>query len=163
MAAHRPGAVGAAAKIRRAGAADAPDVGRLLDAFNREFDEPTPGPEVLSGRMLGLIARDDLIVLLAGEGPDAVAVLRLRPSIWTEALECYLAELYVAPRQRRRGLGRGLMMAAMEAAREAGADFMDLGTAEDDLAARALYESLGFDRTGGRPSGPVNFYYEREL
>jgi hypothetical protein len=40
---------------------------------------------------------------------------------------------------------------------------MDLGTGEDDVAARALYESLGFNNRGGRPAGPINFFYEREL
>jgi hypothetical protein len=40
---------------------------------------------------------------------------------------------------------------------------MDLGTAETDVAARHLYESLGFDNHEGKPGGPVNFYYERGL
>ena len=44
-----------------------------------------------------------------------------------------------------------------------GADYMDLGTSEDDVAARSLYESLGFNNTEGKPGGPVNYYYEREL
>ena len=89
--------------------------------------------------------------------------LRLRPAIWNEALECYLAELYVVPDRRRRGYGRALMQAAIELARDRGADHMDLGTGESDLAARALYESLGFDNHEGKPDGPVNYFYEREL
>jgi ribosomal protein S18 acetylase RimI-like enzyme len=40
---------------------------------------------------------------------------------------------------------------------------MDLGTSEDDHAARGLYESLGFSNRESRPDGPVNYYYEREL
>jgi ribosomal protein S18 acetylase RimI-like enzyme len=90
-------------------------------------------------------------------------VLRFRRSIWTQGLECYLAELYVAPAQRGRGLGRALMEAAVELARERGADYLDLVTGEDDTAARSLYESLGFDNRAGKPGGPVNLYYEREL
>jgi ribosomal protein S18 acetylase RimI-like enzyme len=69
----------------------------------------------------------------------------------------------VVPDQRGHGLGRALMEAAMAEARQQGADYMDLGTSEDDVAARALYESLGFSRTEGRPDGPINYYYEREL
>jgi ribosomal protein S18 acetylase RimI-like enzyme len=102
-------------------------------------------------------------VLLAGKGPDGLAVLRFRPEIWTQALECHLAELYVAPDRRGRGLGRALMEAAIEVAREEGADYMDLGTSEDDIAARALYESLGFSNRAGKPDGQVNYFYEREL
>jgi ribosomal protein S18 acetylase RimI-like enzyme len=55
------------------------------------------------------------------------------------------------------------MEAAMEQARKQGADYMDLGTSEDDVAARALYESLGFSNREGRPDGPINYYYERQL
>jgi ribosomal protein S18 acetylase RimI-like enzyme len=76
---------------------------------------------------------------------------------------CYLAELYVVPDKRRRGLGRALMQAAMASARERGADHMDLGTGEQDVAARALYESLGFSNREGRADGPINYFYEREL
>jgi ribosomal protein S18 acetylase RimI-like enzyme len=102
-------------------------------------------------------------VLLGGAGPDGVAVLRFRRAIWTEALECYLAELYVVPHRRGQGLGRALLEAAIETARKEGAVYMDLNTSEDDVAARALYERLGFDNREGRPDGPVNFYYERDL
>jgi len=90
-------------------------------------------------------------------------VLRFRPSIWTAGLECYLAELYVAPALRGRGLGRALMLSALDEARRRGADYIDLNTSEHDTAARALYESLGFSSREGRPDGPVNYYYEREL
>ena len=39
---------------------------------------------------------------------------------------------------------------------------MDLGTSEDDVAARHLYESCGFRRTEG-DGGPLMFVYERDL
>jgi ribosomal protein S18 acetylase RimI-like enzyme len=149
--------------VRRAERSDAEAVGQLLHDFNREFDEPTPGRAALAKRVRTLLDHGDTVVLLAGEGPDGLAVLRFRPAIWDEALECYLAELYVVPAERGRGLGRALMEGAMVVARAEGATHMDLGTGEDDVAARALYESLGFDNHGGRPDGPLNFFYEREL
>jgi ribosomal protein S18 acetylase RimI-like enzyme len=149
--------------VRAAGLADCAAIGRLLHDFNREFDEPTPAPERLAERVRQLIADGQLTVLIAGAGPDGLAALRFRPGIWTEALECYLAELYVVPARRGQGLGRALMQAAIELARSQGADHMDLGTSEDDLAARALYESLGFSHREGRPDGPINYFYEREL
>jgi ribosomal protein S18 acetylase RimI-like enzyme len=150
-------------QVRRAGVADADAIGRLLHDFNREYDDPTPGPPALAARIRELLDGGDTAVMLAGEPPLGLAVLRFRPSIWTRALECYLAELYVAPGSRGRGLGRALMEAAIELARAQGADYMDLATAEDDVAARALYERLGFSNRGGKPDGPVNYYYEREL
>ncbi len=149
--------------VRRAEAADAEAVGRLLHDFNVEFDEPTPSPDALAEHMRKLMSADDMAVLLAGEGPDGIAVLRFRPSIWSESLECYLAELYVVPRLRGQGIGRALMEVAIQLARARGADHMDLGTSEDDLAARALYESLDFSNREGKPDGPLNYFYEREL
>jgi ribosomal protein S18 acetylase RimI-like enzyme len=149
--------------VRRAEIADADEIGRLLHDFNTEFDDVTPGPRALAERMRQLISSGETAVLLVGEGPDGLAVLRFRPAIWTDKLECYLAELYVVPDRRGRGLGRALMEAAIELARREGADHMDLGTGEDDVAARALYESLGFSNREGKPDGPVNYFYEREL
>jgi ribosomal protein S18 acetylase RimI-like enzyme len=149
--------------VRRAGLEDTEAVGRLLHDFNTEFDESTPGPQALAERMRDLIASGETAVVLVGDGPEGLAVLRFRPSIWSDALECYLAELYVAPDHRGRGLGRALMEDAIRLAREEGADYMDLGTSEDDTAARGLYESLGFSNREGRPDGPLNYFYEREL
>ena len=150
-------------EVRRAGLSDAGVVGRLLHDFNEEFGDPTPGPDTLADRVRFLLEHGDTIVLVGGAGPDGVAVLRFRPSIWDDAPECYLAELYVVPSRRGQGLGRAIMEAAIDTARAEGATYMDLGTGEDDVAARALYESLGFDNRGGRPDGPVNLFYEREL
>jgi ribosomal protein S18 acetylase RimI-like enzyme len=152
-----------APSVRVATASDAARIGRLLHDFNTEFEEPTPGAERLSERIAQLLAEGDTVVLLGGEAPEGLAVLRFRPGIWSRALECYLAELYVTPAARGQGLGRALMLAAIEHARERGADHMDLGTGEQDLAARALYESLGFSNREGKPGGPVNYFYEREL
>src|SRR5215211_5397850 len=85
--------------VRRAGSADADVIGRLLHDFNTEFNEPTPGPRTLAERVRQLLAGEGFIVLLGGSEPRGLAVLRLRPSIWTQGLECYLAELYDEPPQ----------------------------------------------------------------
>jgi ribosomal protein S18 acetylase RimI-like enzyme len=149
-------------QIRQADRGDADAIGRLLYAFNREFDEPTPAPSVLAQRLRQLLDGGDTLVLLAGDGPDGLAVLRFRAAIWSAGLECYLAELYVTPARRGQGLGRELMETALRAARDRGADTMDIGVDEPDLAARRLYESLGFtNRSGG--DGSLMYVYEREL
>jgi ribosomal protein S18 acetylase RimI-like enzyme len=149
--------------VRGAGIEDAPEVARLLHDFNTEFSEPSPGVEVLTVRARQLLADGEITVLLGGEGPDGIAMLRFRPSIWTGALDAYLEELYVAPEQRGRGIGRALLETAMDTARDAGARHMELGTSESDTAARSLYESCGFDNHEGRDSGPRALFYERDL
>lgn len=153
----------AAGSVRLAGDADMAAAGRLLHDFNREFGEPAPPPEVLADRLRELIAGGDTVVLLAGDPPLGIAVLRLRPAIWSAGLECYLAELYVVPGARGQGIGRALMEAAMRLARERGADTMDIGVDEPDTAARRLYESLGFTNRSGEGEGLLMFVYERDL
>jgi ribosomal protein S18 acetylase RimI-like enzyme len=149
--------------VRLADPDDAAVIGRLLYDFNREFDEPAPAPSALAERLRQLIEGGDTLVVLAGDGPDGLAVLRFRAAIWSAGLECYLAELYVAPARRGQGVGRALMEAAMREARLRGADTMDIGVDEPDLVARRLYESLGFTNRAGGAGGPLMYVYEREL
>jgi GNAT superfamily N-acetyltransferase len=138
-------------------------VARLLHDFNTEFSEPVPEVDVLDERVASFIERGEATFLLAGGGPDGVAEIRFRPSLMTGALDAYLEELYVAPSKRGQGLGRALLEAALDVARGEGAARMELGTSEDDTAARPLYESAGFSNREGRPDGPVMFFYERDL
>ena len=149
--------------VRRADVADAETIAQLLHDFNTEFEDPTPGPQALADRVRQLLAAGQITVLLAGAEPHGLAVLRFRPAIWTEGLDCYLEELYVVPERRGQGLGRALMEAAIELARREGATHMDLGTSEDDVAARALYERMGFSNREGGPDGPISYFYDREL
>lgn len=149
--------------IRRAEVEDAAAVALLLHDFNSEYDEPTPGVERLAEICGRLIEAGEMTVLLAGDGPDGIAALRLRTAIWTGEPEAHLQELYVVPELRGRGIGRALLEASMTVAREAGATGIDLNTGETDTAARALYESAGFTNREGDPDGPSMLFYEREL
>lgn len=135
----------------------------MLDNFNREFDEPTPGVEALAATCRRLLEREEITVLLAGGGPDGIALLRFRPALWSEGLEAYLQELYVLPRLRGQGIGRTLLQRAIDLSREKGADGIDLNTGETDTAARGLYESMGFTNEEGGPEGPSMLFYEREI
>ena len=149
--------------VRRATPDDAASLARLLHDFDTEYEEEVPSVEVLEERFRLLVDEGEVTALLAGEGPDGFAVLRFRPSVYVDGLDAYLEELYVAPDRRGEGMGRALLEAAMDTARERGAYRIDLGTSEDDVAARKLYESAGFTNREGRPDGPVMLYYERDL
>ena len=139
---------------------------QLLHDFNREYDEPTPPPEELAVRLAELVGGDHVTVLLARahEAGEAigVAVMRVQPSVWSQAQEAYLAELYVVPGRRGQGFGRELITEAMRVARERGADYAFLITSEEDRLAQRLYEAAGFRRTEGE-GGPLMLAYEREL
>ena len=150
-------------RVRLATVEDAGTAARLMHRFNTEYDEDIDPVEVLEPRYRTQLERGDLVVLLGGDGPDGFAQLRFKSQIYSDAPDSYLEELYVVPDRRGEGLGRALLEAAMDAARDGGADHIDLGTSEDDTEARSLYESAGFTNREGRPDGPVMLYYEREL
>lgn len=143
--------------IRVAQPADAELIGQLLHDFNTEYDEPTPSPQTLADRIRAL---PDTDVLLAGD--VGVVVLRFQASLWTPHLECYLAELYIRAQHRGQGIGDRLLRAALAHAHDRGADYIHLGTSEDDVAARHLYEKVGMRRTEG-VDGPLMFVYEMDL
>jgi ribosomal protein S18 acetylase RimI-like enzyme len=149
--------------IRRATPADAAAIARLLHDFNSEYAEPTPGVPALTEHSRKLLATGEITGLLAGEGPDGIALVRFRHSVWTGGPEAHLQELYVVPPLRGRGIGRALLEATIALAREAGAAGVDLNTGTTDTAARALYESAGFTNREGSPDGPSMLFYELEL
>jgi GNAT superfamily N-acetyltransferase len=151
--------VPAEAGVRTASGADAAVVARLLYDFNTEFGWPMPPVEELAPRLAELIEGEQALVLLVGE-ELGIAVVRLRESLWSRSLVAYLEELYVVPGRRGEGLGRALMEAAMQAARDAGAETMELGTSTADVAARGLYESCGFTNL---EDGATMLFYERDL
>jgi len=149
--------------VRQATAEDAEAIARLLHDFNLEYDEPTPDVTTLTGTVRRLLEDREIVVLLAGYGPDGLSLFRFRPALWAEGPETHLQELYVVPALRGQGIGRRLLEATVEYARAAGASGIDLNTGETDTAARALYESMGFTNEEGSPGGPSMLFYEREI
>lgn len=68
-------------------------------------------------------------------------------SSWTAGPYCYLQDLFAAADTRGRGIGRALIEAVSAAAQRNGADRVYWLTMEDNLPARALYDTLA-DRPG---------------
>jgi len=68
--------------------------------------------------------------------------------------ESHVLNVCVCPDARGRGHGRILMMELIDQARALGAEMMFLEVRPSNLAARALYEKLGFNEVGVR-----NNYY----
>ena len=150
-------------EARVADRSDAPDIARLLHAFNSEYEMEVPPVEFIERRVAELIEAVEIEVLLIGDGPDGLALSRLRRPWWSAGLDSYLEELYVIPPMRGQGLGRALLEGVMERAREAGAVHIELGTGEGDVAARGLYESAGFTNIEEGTDDERMLYYERDL
>lgn len=64
--------------------------------------------------------------------------------------ECYLDNVAVDLRWRRRGVATALMRALLDEARQAGAAFVSLEVRAGNAGAIALYEGLGFREEGRR-------------
>ena len=141
---------------------DAAAVARLLDAFNREYDTPTPGAAVLATRLERLLVREDVVALLAGDPAVAVALLTLRPNVWYGGPVALLDELYVAPHLRGRGLGSSLLAAAEDAIRRRGGEVLEINVDGDDVDARRFYERHGYANTEPGAREPL-LYYHRNL
>jgi GNAT superfamily N-acetyltransferase len=148
--------------VRQATASDADVLAELLDAFNREFDTPSPGPEVLSARLPQLIATNDLVALLGGEPAVAVAVVSFRPNVWSDGPAALLDELYVRPAMRGQRFGHAMLEAACELARRRGAESLEVNVDGEDADARRFYEAHGFRHTEPGAAAPM-FYYYRDL
>jgi GNAT superfamily N-acetyltransferase len=145
--------------VRIATADDAADVAALLDEFARESAEPTPGTEVLTRRVRQEIGDGDSVFLIPDRAPDGIAVLAFRPDVMTGHRTATLDHLYVVAGERRGGLGRALLRAAMDAAREQDAYVMDLAVGATDDPALALYESEGLVNVDpGDDTSHLNYY-----
>jgi ribosomal-protein-alanine acetyltransferase len=68
------------------------------------------------------------------------------------APECELENIVVSPAARRKGIGKQLLNALLRAASQTNCEFVFLEVRESNHAARAFYESVGFQSTGRRKS-----------
>jgi ribosomal protein S18 acetylase RimI-like enzyme len=150
--------------IRLASPDDADDVTRLLVAFRDWWARDEP-PQESWRRGVSRLLDDELTdVLLGGEPAAGVAVLRYRHSLWWDALDCNLEDLFVEESARRSGLGEQLMVAAIERATQRGCYRVELDVNEANSAAVALYEKLGFSSFSPELGGHNRFmrhYIER--
>ena len=147
---------------RAATPSDAETVARLLDAFNREYHAPTPGPDVLTARLHSLLAGSDVIAFLAGDPAVGLALLTLRPNVWYDGPVVLVDELYVAPEARGRGLGSALLAAVESLTRERGGRLIEIAVDGADTDAHRFYERHGYTSVEAGQDQP-SFYYHRSV
>jgi GNAT superfamily N-acetyltransferase len=147
------------ASPRVATSADAETVARLLDAFNREFESPTPGPEVLATRLRSLLAGEGVIAFLAGDPAVAVALVTLRPNVWDDGPVAIVEELYVTPATRGRGIGSALLVAVESLTRERGGRLIEIAVDGADADAHRFYRRHGYTSTETGQDQPAFYFY----
>jgi ribosomal protein S18 acetylase RimI-like enzyme len=131
-----------------AGPEEAAEVTRLLIAFRDWLGAEVPDDSAFAASVAQLYEDGATEFLLgrvaAADPPCGVCQLRFRHSVWTSAPDCWLEDLYVEDAARGRGVGRALVVLAMERAGARGARRIELDTNEHNHGAIALYEALGF-------------------
>ena len=133
----------------------------LLDAFNREFATPTPGPQAIAARLAELLAGDSVAAFLAGDPAVGIALVTLRPNVWYTGPVGLLDELYVAPAHRSRGLGTRLLAAAEAWVTANDGTVLEINVDGEDIDARRFYERHGYsDREPGAPVSSLFYFKE---
>ncbi|ESQ84984.1 GNAT family N-acetyltransferase [Asticcacaulis benevestitus] len=87
---------------------------------------------------------ESLNLLVAKEGDTVMgfATYVMHRSSWARAWYCYLEDLFVDEAGRGKGVGKALIAAVAEAAREKGAERLYWVTEEANTTAQALYEKV---------------------
>lgn len=132
---------------------DVPVVATLLGGFYEHLGKPLPDQAELEDSVRHVMEGGDGEFLLGyvGDVPAGFAQLRWRWAVWTRALDGWLEDLFVEQDRRRSGLGRELVEAVVDRARERGCVRLELDVDTDNEAALALYRACGFsDEPKGR-------------
>jgi len=124
----------------------------LFDGY-RVFYKQQSDPALARAFIEERLRREESVIFIARNGGDheALGFTQLYPMFSSVSARriWVLNDLYVAPAARKRGVARALMDRARDFAMETGALRLILETAEDNHAAQALYESLGYVRESG--------------
>ena len=159
--------------IRPITAADDPDVARVIRQVMPEFGASGPGfalhdPEV-DGMFAAYDGSGDRAAYFVLSDPDGrvvggAGVVQLEGDA---PYVCELRKMYLLPESRGLGLGRRLLLTALDAARSLGYRTCYLETLEHMSAARRLYERHGFQRLLAPRGATGHFgcdaWYAREL
>jgi GNAT superfamily N-acetyltransferase len=152
--------------VWRARPDQAETVARLLVAFRDHHGGDWPSDNAFLAGVERLIEERDTEFLLgaasAEAAPSGVAQLRFRFGIWRAGHDCLLEDLFVASEARGHGVGRALVAATVDRARERGCRRVELDVNERNETALALYGSFGFSATNN-PYGGRDLYMRLHL
>lgn len=126
------------------------DFAIALQAVRELYELPQTDAGAHRARYDALIASVDAAPFLAladGE-PAGIVIFRFRRRLGFARFQGWLSDLYVRPSFRGRGIGRALVKACIEEWRLRQGVSIMLETGAGNVAARGLYESLGFVESG---------------
>ena len=147
--------------IERA-AADSLDAQRLFNELWAEVDR-LYGNEAPSGGQLAGVDEPRAAFVIARDGEAAIGCGAIRP-LHNDVAE--VKRMYVVPSARGRGIGRQILGALEQIAREHGFSGLWLETGLRQPAAIRLYENLGYTRIAGfgdYKDDPLSVCYGKQL
>ncbi|MDC0064496.1 GNAT family N-acetyltransferase [Gammaproteobacteria bacterium] len=134
-------------KIAKAEEKDLEELGRLFNLY-RIFYEEEDDLEKASRYISERFNRRDSEIFVAQErNTELVGFVQLYPSFCSVSAVpiLILYDLYVDHSHRGKGIGRLLMNAARDFAKDNGFRRLELSTAKDNHIGQSLYESLGYE------------------
>jgi len=135
--------------IRAAGAGDAAQIAGLINTAFQIEKFFVDGDRITEEEVRRLIDNGRFLVSEDAEG-EARAVTGC---VYVESggEHCYLGLLSVSPSRQREGLGRQLVAAAEEYARQSGCKFMDLRIVNLRTELPSFYRKTGYEENGVAP------------
>ena len=123
-------------------------VAELFDAYRQFYRQP---PDLEGARTFireRLLRKDSVILLALDAEAEAVGFTQLYPLFSSIRMQptWMLNDLFVAHAARRRGVAQALLHEAHRLAIRAGVAVITLATEKTNVSAKALYESLGYER-----------------
>lgn len=141
------GAMNTTVTVRQATVQDLPTLALLFDGYRRFYERESDAAGAhafLRDRFL----HAESVIFLAFDGETPVGFTQLYPSFSSVSMAriFILNDLFVREHARRKGAAGALIEAAAAFAKTVGAVRLTLSTAETNVVAQALYESLGWRR-----------------
>jgi ribosomal protein S18 acetylase RimI-like enzyme len=138
--------------VRLADPCDAETVARLMIGFRDHLGLDWPSDNAFLAGVERLLddPNTDFLLGFVDDRATGVAALRYRLALWRAGTDCVVEDVFVEEDARGSGIGRAIMEEAVARARERGARRMALDVHDENDAAIALYESLGFFYKGDR-------------
>lgn len=134
-------------EVRPGAAADLDALAGLFDGYRQFYGQAT---DVAAARAFldARMQRQESVILLASRAGQAIGFCQLYPIFSSVSMRraWLLNDLYVHPQARGAGAGEALLEAAAAHARAAGAAWLMLQTAHDNLPAQRLYARTGWQR-----------------
>jgi hypothetical protein len=130
--------------IRLATPTDAPALAIMLDDFNKEFGDSSPGVDFLNNRISTLLQKPEFFIVVPNEHLVAFGLVTLRPNVWSPGLIAVLDELYTKPEHRNQGFGSEILKGAITEANRRGATDFAIEVDESDTNAHRFYARHSF-------------------